>query len=186
MSKLSKTDKSALIAGTFNDAVTGGTAEALNSVAHDMAKTIYNEPGQYPTLESILQNATTGMVSGSLGGAAVGGTGRAINLKKRNMRRNKQTTTALVDQHGFAWEVLDYNPENKIAEVLSPNGKNTITLSSPIRSAKSLVSLYFPRVDIFCHTLSLVWSGIIGANGSGSFISLFILPVFLYSPTEKK
>lgn len=82
MSKLSKTDKSALIAGTFNDAVTGGTAEALNSVAHDMAKTIYNEPGQYPTLESILQNATTGMVSGSLGGAAVGGTGRAINLKK--------------------------------------------------------------------------------------------------------
>lgn len=72
MSKLSKTDKSALIAGTFNDAVTGGTAEALNSVAHDMAKTIYNEPGQYPTLESILQNATTGMVSGSLGGAALG------------------------------------------------------------------------------------------------------------------
>lgn len=39
------------------------------------------------------------------------------------MRRNKQTTTALVDQHGFAWEVLDYDPENKIAEVLSPNGK---------------------------------------------------------------
>ena len=110
------------------DAVTGGTAEALNSVAHDMAKTIYNEPGQYPTLESILQNATTGMVSGSLGGAAVGGTGRAINLKKRNMRRNKQTTTALVDQHGFAWEVLDYDPENKIAEVLSPNGKNTINV----------------------------------------------------------
>ena len=128
MSKLSKTDKSALIAGTFNDAVTGGTAEALHSVAHDMAKTIYNEPGQYPTLESILQNATTGMVSGSLGGAAVGGTGRAINLKKRNMRRNKQTTTALVDQHGFAWEVLDYDPENKIAEVLSPNGKNTINV----------------------------------------------------------
>ena len=36
--------------------------------------------------------------------------------------------TYSMSQHGFAREVLDYNPENKIAEVLSPNGKNTINV----------------------------------------------------------
>ena len=128
MTNLSKTDKSGLISGTLNDALTGGSVEALNSVAHDMATTIYNEPENYPTLESVLQNATSNMLSGSVTGAVVGGSGRAINLRRRNIRRKKQESTAIIDQQGMAWEVLDYDPQSKIATVLSPNGKNTLEI----------------------------------------------------------
>ena len=128
MTNLSKTDKSGLISGTFNDAITSGSVEALNSVAHDIATTIYNEPENYPTLESVLQNATTSMWTGGVTGAAVGGAGHVVNRRKRNLRRNRQESIAVLNRDGTAWEVLDYDPQSKIATVLSPDGKNTLEI----------------------------------------------------------
>lgn len=128
MNRLSQTDKSGIITGSLNDALLGGSAEALNSVAHDLAQTIYNEPENYPTLESILKNATSSMIMGGITGGVVGSAGRAVNLRRQNARRNKQETTSVINHNGFTYEVLDYNPETQTATLLSPDGKRTMQI----------------------------------------------------------
>ncbi|WP_143241153.1 hypothetical protein [Barnesiella sp. An55] len=125
---LSYSDKSGVLLGTAKDAAAGSVSEGLNSVAHDMGQMVYANPEDYPTLNSILQNAAMGMATGGAGGAVAGGIGRVSNLHKKNIRRNQQEATAILNQDGSTWEVLDYDPESRSATVISPDRRKPVTI----------------------------------------------------------
>lgn len=126
---LSYTDKSGVFLGTIKDAAAGSVSEGFNSVAHDMGQMVYANPEDYPTLNSILQNAAVGMAVGGAGGTVAGGIGRIANLHKKNIRRDRQESTATLDEEGATWEVLDYDPESRTATVLKPDRRNPVIIS---------------------------------------------------------
>lgn len=125
MKNLKKTDRSGVVVGAMTDALASGAASGLSSATHDLAQTIYVNPKEYPSLSSILETATANMITGGV----VGGLGRTINIRKKNARRNKQENIPIIEQGEYTWEVLDYDPENRTATVLTPVQRKPFKIS---------------------------------------------------------
>lgn len=147
MKNLARTDRNGIYDGIIHDAVAGGVSEGFNSVAHDMGQMVYANPDDYPTLNAILQNATSSMVLGAATGSVAGGIGRVANLHKKNTRRDRQEMTALLDEDGNTWEVFDYNPESRIATVLLPRSGKLVDVPDVSPDRIKYLSTHETRQD---------------------------------------
>ncbi|WP_286007336.1 hypothetical protein [Barnesiella viscericola] len=128
MKNLKKTDRKGVLTGAFNDAAVSGAAGGLSSATHDIAQAIYVNPDEYPTLSSVLLNASVDMVTGGIAGGVAGGISRSANLRKKNIRRKNQDKIAVINFDGEILEVIDYDPRNQTATVILPFQREPIEI----------------------------------------------------------
>ncbi len=125
MNRLEQNEKWAMLNTVKQDISASAIGEGINSLAHDAASTIYRNPEDYPSLNELLRNIGFGMVYGGISGGLTSGVGVTARQYKRNANRERDEATAVISTPQNVVEVIDLDPESRIAEVISPDGQST-------------------------------------------------------------
>ncbi len=121
-SRLKMTEKQAMVHKIEGDIGMGAINEALSSLAHDAATTIYRNPEDYPTLKELFRNMASGLIFGGVTGGITSGIGTVGRQYKRNAERNKRGSVAVLRTDKGAVEVVDSDPRNQSADIINDYG----------------------------------------------------------------
>ena len=110
----SKKNVQAYIADMLAEGASEFTAEALQT----MSSIIYENPGEYPTIEEAVANGWEGFKAGVFMGSILGGASMAISHQQHKARRKEREVVkvGLVEREGVmeVGEIVAYNPETKM------------------------------------------------------------------------